>query len=203
MPLIESEPDALARVYASSLYELAEAEGGRDHAQEVLGELEGVLELAREDQRFSEFLATRVLAGKDRDASLVKIFEGKVSGLTLKFVRLLNDKGRLGHLPAVTRAFQEMVQKAFGRVEVDVYTAEALDDAGRDAIRDKVQTALGHDVVLHTYVEPAMLGGVKLRIGDRLIDDSLATQLRRVEGKLRGDGASVIRSKAGGIIEGV
>lgn len=201
MPLIEAQPDALAKVYASSLFELAQADGGRDRTEDVLGELEAVLEAARADATFNEFLASRVLPAKSREQSLRTIFEGKMSPLTLNFLRLLNDKGRLSHLPAITAALDSMVQEAFGRVEVDVYTAESLDDAGKTAIRDRVASKLGKEVVLHAYVEPAMLGGIKLRIGDQLVDDSLATQLRRVRDKLVTDGGSRIRATAGDLIE--
>jgi F-type H+-transporting ATPase subunit delta len=201
MPLIESQPDQLATVYARSLFELAESAGGRDTAESTLGELQDILELARADARFGEFLSSLVVPVIKRDASLKAIFDGKASDLTVRFLRLLNRKGRLSHLPAITAAFDGIVQDAFGRVEVDVFTAAALDDSEKQTIKDKVGKKLGKDIVLHCYVEPAMLGGVKLKIGDQLIDDSLATQLRRVRDKLVTQGGPRIRSAAGKIID--
>ena len=127
MPLTEANPDAIAKVYAKSLFELCEQAGGRDKAEETLGELEDILEIARENPTFSEFLATRVIPVESREKSLVSIFEGKASDLTLRFLRLLNRKGRLGHLPPIVASFESLVHDAFGRVEVDLYTADALD----------------------------------------------------------------------------
>src|SRR5258705_7701883 len=101
MPLIESAPDALARVYAQSLFDLAMAAGGQAHLEEIQGELEDILELARSDARFNEFLASRILPADSRGASLVKIFKGRVSDLTLNFLRILNHKERLPHLPSI------------------------------------------------------------------------------------------------------
>lgn len=201
MPLSDSRPDALARVYARSLFELADEAGGRAHAEEILGELEDVLELARRDRAFSEFLSTRVIASKGRDASLVSIFSGRVSDLTLRFIRLLNRKGRLGRLPSVVSAFESLVQEAFGRVEVDLFTAEPIDEPTRASFRETLSRRLGKDVILHSYTEPAMLGGVKLRIGDQLVDDSLATQLSRMRDRLTIDGGASVRSRASRIID--
>ena len=132
-----------------------------DKAEETLGELEDILELARADAKFNEFLATRVIPSESRDASIVKILEGRASDLTTRFIRLLNRKDRLGHLPPIVSAFESMVQEAFGRVEVDLFTAESIDDATRDALRDTLASKLGKEIILHAYTEPAMLGGVK------------------------------------------
>ncbi|MEM7622327.1 MAG: ATP synthase F1 subunit delta [Planctomycetota bacterium] len=201
MPLIETQPDEVAQTYAASLFELTVAEGGTDHAEQVLGELHDVLELARSDTRFSEFLASQVVPAGARDASITSIFEGKASPLTVKFMRLLNRKGRLGHLPAITEALDHIVQAACGRVEVDVFTASELEGSERDRISTRVEEITGKQVVLHTYIEPSMLGGVKLKIGDQLIDDSLATQLRRVRDKLTTEGGPRIRTNAASIID--
>ncbi|USN99503.1 MAG: ATP synthase F1 subunit delta [Phycisphaeraceae bacterium] len=202
MPLADSHADALAQVYAQSVFELAKADGGREAAESVLGEIEDILELARGDRMFSEFLATRVIPTEARDASLVRILEGRASGLTLRFLRLLNRKGRLGHLPAIAAAFDDLVQAEFGRVEVDLFTAEAIDEATRDSFRSRLADKLGKEVILHAYVEPAMLGGVKLRIGDQLVDDSLASQLSRMRDRLTTEGTPAVRAAANRAIEG-
>ena len=202
MPLTEANPDAIAKVYAKSLFELCEQAGGRDNAEDTLGELEDILEIARQNPTFSEFLATRVIPVESRDASLVSILEGKASDLTLRCLRLLNRKGRLGHLPPIVASLESLVQDAFGRVEVDLYTAEALDESAKSAFRDTLAAKLGKEIILHTYTEPSMLGGVKLRIGDRLVDDSLVSQLSRMRDRLNTDGSSRVRSSAERVIEG-
>ena len=80
MPLTEAAPDALARTYATSLFELAQSRGGQATIEQVQGELEDVLELARNDRRFSEFLASRILPENEIlqaiDGWLTADFEG-------------------------------------------------------------------------------------------------------------------------------
>lgn len=200
MPLSDTPPDALARVYARSLYELAREQGGNDRVEEVMGELEGVVEIARADARFNEFLASRILASGERQAALSRIFEGRVSDTTLRFLLVLNRKGRLNHLLPIVAAFDEMVRELFGRVEVDVYTAEPMDESALETLRERLQRAMGRDPVLHAYVDPSMIGGVRLRIGDQLIDGSISTQLRRIRESLGSTGSALVRARASQIL---
>ena len=201
MPLNDAQPDALAEIYARSLFELAESKGGREAIEACAGEIEDVLELARANPRFSEFLASRVLPIAQRSASLEKIFKGKVSDLTLRFLQILNEKARLSHLPAIAAAFDGVVQRKFGRIEVDVYTASPVNADQIKAIRDRLQKALGREPIVHPYVENGMLGGVKLQIGDMLIDGSLATQLRKFRDQLATNGSAELRARADRIID--
>jgi F-type H+-transporting ATPase subunit delta len=204
MPLTHTQPDALARIYASSLFELAKQNGGGPQACEsTLGELEDVLELARSNAQFGEFLASMILSAKERKASLQKMFQGHVSDLTYKFLQVLNEKGRLAHLPAIVGAFEQMVQLAYGRVEVDVYTAAPIDQAEVAGIRSRLQSMLGKEPVLHAYTDEAMIGGLRLQIGDQLIDGSVQTQLRKLRDNISSTGGAEIRARADRLIEGV
>ena len=201
MPLTETQPDALANIYATSLFELALDTGGRERIEEVLGELEEVLEMARSDASFNEFLASRVVAKREREGSLRTIFEGRVTQLTLSFLLLLNEKERLAHLPAIVAALDALVQGLFGRVEVDVFTSAPIGADELSAIRERLASALSKEVVVHPYTDATMIGGVKLRLGDRLIDGSIATQLRKFRERLTEQGAARLRSRADEIIE--
>jgi F-type H+-transporting ATPase subunit delta len=201
MPLIESQPDALSQVYARSLFELAEAKGGRPTIESSQAELEDILELARADARFSEFLASRVLPVAERSRSLEKIFGGRVSDLVLRFLQVLNEKGRLGHLPAIGAAYDRIVQDKFGRVEVDLYTASPASREEIEQVKGRLQRALGKEPVIHAYTDPAMIGGLKLQIGDRLIDGSIATRLRQMREQLTSEGSTEIRARAERLID--
>ncbi len=195
MPLIESQPDAAARMYARSLIDLAFTQGGNDLVEQVGAELEEVLDLARTMPRFGEFLASRAISVDARAASLKKIFEGRIHGVTYRFLQVLNEKGRISSLPAVAGAFDAEMQARFGRVEVDVFTAAPLDAENQATLRQQLLKAVGKEVVLHPYTDESMIGGVKIRIGDQLIDGSFSTRLRRMAEKIDTDGAAVMRSR--------
>lgn len=201
MPLIEAQPDAVARVYAHALYDLATEQGGRAKVEESLAELEDILELAAGNAQLSELLASRAIPADARTESLSRMFSGRVTQTTLQFLQTLNKKGRLAHLPAIAAAFDSLVQEKFGRVEVDVITASPMNPADLQQISNGLSVALKKDVVVHTYTEPAMIGGVKFRIGDQLLDGSVATNLRNIKDQLDTKGSSKLRSTIQRIID--
>lgn len=201
MARLDRQADALARVYASALFQLAEQAGGQQAIESALAELEDIVSLAREDSRFAEFLTSQILAADKRENSLRAIFAGRISDLTLNFLLVLNEKRRLDHLGAIAGAYDELLQERFGRVEVDVFTAAPINDGQAGAIEGRLREVLGKEPVLHRYVDKAMLGGLRLRIGDQLVDASVSTQLRRMRERLGAGGADEIRRRISRIIE--
>jgi F-type H+-transporting ATPase subunit delta len=196
-----TQTDSLAKVYARSLFELAAGSSRREAVLETADELEQIGELMRGDKALREMFASPIIDPARREASLRKVFSGRVSDLTLRFLLVLNDKGRLSHLGAIIAAFDQLVQEAFGKVEVDVFTAAPL---GAEQLRDvaaRIQAALRREPVLHPYTEPSMIGGIKLRIGDQLVDGSVAAQLRRLRSELLQGGATIARAGLGRFIE--
>ncbi len=179
-----TQTDALASVYAHSLFDLANQAGGGEKVAETGDELEQICELARGDQQFREFLHSPIIDKDKRGASLQAILQDRVSDLALRFMLVLNAKERLGHLEPIAGAFDQLVQASQGRVEVDLFTAAPLGGEQLAALGERIKAAIGKEPVLHAYTEQAMIGGVKLRIGDQLIDGSVATRLRRMRGQL-------------------
>lgn len=192
--------DAVARVYAKSLYELAEEAGGRSKILQVASELEGICELARNNKSFGEFLGSPIIDGARRAASLRRICHEKVTDLSLRFLLVLNEKERLKHLELISEAYDQLVDTALGRIEVDVYTATPIDEEQLDSIKNRISTALGKEAILYSYVDQEMIGGLKLFIGDQLIDGSVASRLRRMNKQLRVRGAD-LAGRIGRIIE--
>lgn len=185
--------DAVAFSYARALFQLADGAGGRAKLEEIADELEQILELVRSDRRFREFIVSPILDRQRRGDALRHILNGRVTDLLLRFLLVLNQKNRLGHIEPIARAFDAMLQESFGRVEVDVITAAPVDDAQAESIRELVQRALGQEPVLHRSVDPSMLGGIKLRIGDQLVDGSVSGRLRRLRESIVAGGANIRR----------
>jgi F-type H+-transporting ATPase subunit delta len=201
MATLDRQADALARIYAHSLFDLAEVQGGQGAIEKAYVELEEILELAAGNSQFSEFLTSQILSAEQRGGSLRKIFQKRVSDLTVQFLLVLNEKGRLGHLGAIVSAFDEIMQEKFGRVEVDVFTASQIDKKQLESIKRRLQELLNKEPIMHPYVDDSMLGGLKLRIGDQLIDASVSTQLRRIRERLETNGAAEIRGRVENIID--
>jgi F-type H+-transporting ATPase subunit delta len=196
MPLFESPPEAVDRVYAESLFELAEGEGGRSRLEALSGELDELIELTRQNPELSEFMASRILGTAERERSLKAMFEDHLSPLLMRTLQILNRKERLMRLLSIVAAFQEMVQAKFGRVEVDVYTRIPMPADQIERIRHHLQASLKREPVIYAYTDPAMIGGVRMQIGDRLFDDSVRTKLRAMAERLKRDGVARVRAAA-------
>lgn len=189
--------DEIAAVYARSLYELADDAGGLAKVGEIYDELIAIVEMTRGDKNLHEFLSSPIIGVGRRQQSLHAIFDDRISDMLLRFLLVANDKGRLGHLEQIAGAYDALVQEAHGRVEVDLITA-STEDVPRElieAVKDRVQSVLGKEPVLHHYSDPAMIGGIKLRIGDQLVDGSVATRLRRMKEEILGEGSTDLRAE--------
>ncbi|MDA7659963.1 ATP synthase F1 subunit delta [bacterium] len=189
--------DAVARVYAQSLLELADAAGGDDKIVETGGELSVIAEMIREDAEVAEFLRSPIVDSDKRAEALRRIFEGRVSDLVLRFMLVLNGKGRLGEFGAMTSAYDQLVNGRMGRVEVDVMTIDGSLGADQLALlAEKVKAKLGQEPVFHQYADDSLIGGIVLRVGDQLIDGSVRGQLRRMREELLASGSTRVRAGA-------
>ena len=190
--------DEIASVYATSLLEVCDKQGGVALAESCSAELSALAEMIRADKRFAEFLKTPIIGAAARRASIDRIVKGKVSDLVHRFVMVIAAHGRAGRLADISDAFDGLLQARLGRVEVDMYTVtgQAAPDVVA-TVKGGVKEAFGKDAVIHQYADPNMIGGVKLRIGDQLIDGSVETQLRNMRDAVAARGTGAMRSRLG------
>jgi F-type H+-transporting ATPase subunit delta len=189
--------DAVARVYAQSLLELADAAGGDEKIVETGGELSVIAEMIRDDAEVAEFLRSPIVDSEKRAESLRRIFEGRVSDLVLRFMLVLNGKGRLGEFGSMVSGYDQLVNERMGRVEVDVMTVDgSLDPDQLALLGEKVKAKLGQEPVFHQYADESLIGGLVLRVGDQLIDGSVRGQLRRMREELLASGSTRVRAGA-------
>ena len=197
------QTDALAHIYADSLLELARNAGGDDMVTELGDELDQIVALADEDPSLREFLASPIIAVDDRAESLRRIFADRVHDLTLRFLLVLNRKGRLGHLRTISHAYAETVQEAAGRIDVEVITPLPIEDDLLHRIGETVRTMLDLEPVVQHTTRADMIGGIQLRIGDRFVDGSVATRIRSLRQSMMMRGGSRVRSRIDDIIDQV
>ncbi|MEY3022893.1 MAG: synthase subunit delta [Planctomycetota bacterium] len=190
--------DEIASVYAQSLLEVCDKAGGNAVAEACSSELREIAEIIRGDRRFAEFLKTPIIGHDQRKSALEKIVKGRVSDLVFRFIMVLANHGRAGRIADVADAFDGLMQDRLGRIEVDMFTVDGkASDEVIATVKARVKDAFAKDAVLHQYSDPDMIGGVKLRIGDQLIDGSVATQLRNMRETVANRGTTSIRSRIG------
>jgi len=165
----------------------------------VAEEAGGLLELFAGDADLKRLLSGRALNSAQRSGVVEQLFKGRISDVLYRFLQVVNRKDRLGSLPGILNAYLGLVSAARGELDVDVYVAEALSqDAGR-GVADSIGGAMGKKVQLREHVDPDLIGGLKVRVGDRLIDGSVATQLKIIRRKLVDAGRE--RARSGGQLE--
>jgi F-type H+-transporting ATPase subunit delta len=190
--------DTLAKIYAKSLFEMATAAGGDRAVEETVDELEQIV-AGYSNPAIEGLFSPGLLAKARRHDLLKQAFGGKITDLTLRFLLVLNANDRLSHFRPVVGAFRQLLEQARGRMEVEVITAGALGDEQLSMLKQKIQAVLGREPLIQQSVEPAMIGGLKVKIGDRLIDGSVSGRLRRMRHSLLTNGDAAIRLKAGAI----
>jgi F-type H+-transporting ATPase subunit delta len=167
--------------YARALLELANDE---KHADRIGKEMAAVHEIVGENPTFAAFLADPGIGAAERTAVLDKIFRGRASPLLMNFLGVLNDKGRLRLLKQIAEAYAALLDEQTGKVEVDVTVAQKLGREQLAEVKEKVSQALGKDAIVHQYVDPEIIGGLVLRVEDRLIDASVKYQLEAMRERL-------------------
>ena len=169
--------------YAQALYDLAE-QGGSVAA--VDSDLTGLAQLRAENVDFRRLLESPTLAAEDKAKGLSAIADAaQVSPLTRKFLGLLGANARVAALPAVASAYKRLAADKRGAIAAEVVTAVPLTAAQRDGVAAALRQAIGRDPEITTRVDPAILGGLRVKVGSRLFDASLRARLDQMRFALR------------------
>lgn len=168
---------ALADVYAKALLQAA---GEGDAAKAVGGELRRLAEIVRSVEGADDLLADNSLSDRQREALARRLFSGRVGETIEAVLVVMARRGRLGLLFDVAARMDSVANEEAGRREATVVSAVELDEDQRRQIERVLSEMLGIQVVLRTRVDPDVLGGLVLRIGDDVYDASLASDLGRL-----------------------
>ena len=190
----DTQTNQVGRVYAEALVELAQKNDALDEAADECQQLSALL---GEQPRLQTLLSNPAITSAERVELVGRVFSGKLSDTLFRFLSVMARKDRLDELPAVLLSVRERVAEIRGEVEVDAWTASPMPEELRDSVRDRVAAALGGKAVtLREHVDPALLGGLKLRVGDRLLDGTAATRLRLLRRDLVAAGNAAARDAA-------
>jgi len=188
--------DPVAKVYADSLLQLAQQAGGMEKAEAIGEELAALDAAIASEPAFGELLRSPMVDRDRRGEALRKVLGDWASDLLLRTVLVMNRRGRAASVATLSAAYRDLLDEVAGRVAVTVFTpGESADAALETLVKDRVKQSLGLDATIETRRDEQMIGGLKLRIGDRLVDGSVATRLRRLRQSLLGEGNPDVRSR--------
>jgi F-type H+-transporting ATPase subunit delta len=197
---IDQPPEEVDRIYAQSLFELAEQQGGRAKLEEIGDELEQLAEQTGRDPQMREFFNSKIITAADKERVLRAGFTGRMSEVVCSFALLLARRERLDRFRRIVAAYDQMMQDRFGIIEVDIYTRYPLDKAEVEAIRARLHSVLKREPVVHAYVDETMIGGIKFQVGDKLLDATVDAQLRHMRARLLEQGGGALRARIDRII---
>ena len=170
-----------AVTYARSLLELAQE---RNLAQPIGQELEQIAEVLESNPTFREFLKDPAIGSDERSGVLDRVLRSRVNPLLSNFLGVLNLHGRLRLLEEISAAYGDLLDELSGKIEVNVTVAQRLTPDELEQVRQRVGAALKKDAVVQQDVDESIIGGLVLRVGDKLVDASVRGQLETLRRQL-------------------
>jgi F-type H+-transporting ATPase subunit delta len=169
---VHQSPVAIA--YARALLELAnEAKSAEATGQE----LRDLKQLIDATPQFGQILNDPAIGMEERAKLIHSVFDGRLSKTVLNFLGLLNEKSRLRLLASISGAFDDLLDQQLGKIDVDVTVAQQLDPPQLEEVRQKISGALKRDAIVEQHIDESIIGGLVLRVQDRLFDGSVRAQL--------------------------
>tara|TARA_B100001765_G_C19355509_1_gene272372 strand:- start:73 stop:606 length:534 start_codon:yes stop_codon:yes gene_type:complete len=169
-----------ARRYAQALFLIAEENGDQD---QWLADLE-VLASSSRNPDFIAFIDSPKIENVKKIEVLKEAFSKSISDLALNLVSLLATRNYVASLSSIADAFQELVDSEKGVERAEIVSAVKLTDGQEKGVVDKLTQMVGKELSVTTYVDESILGGYLARVGDRLLDGSVKTQLEDMRREL-------------------
>jgi F-type H+-transporting ATPase subunit delta len=176
----------IAERYATALFDLAESQGALD---QVAGDLKALKAMVRDSADLKRLLDSPVLTRAETGKAVAALAEtAKFAGLTANFLGLLAKNRRLFALVGVIDAYLGRLAAKRGELSANVASAVPLSQAQQDALVSSLKSAFGGNVAVDVSVDPALLGGMVVKVGSRMVDSSLKTKLQHLKLAMKGVG---------------
>jgi len=168
----------MAGRYATAVFELALEENTID---EVMADLDRFDTLIADNPDLQRLVRSPVFSAEEQQAALVAVLDrAGIGGTAANFLRLVTANRRLFAVRDMIRTLRVLVARHKGEVTAHVTVAERLADRHLAALKEALKSVTGKDVTLDIKVEPAIIGGLVVKIGSRMVDASLKTKLNSI-----------------------
>lgn len=175
---------SLAGRYAKALFDLAVEKGAIDDVAKSLSTLASAL---TESTDLRDLTTNPLVSRADAIKAVAALTTAlKLDGLTGNFLGVLAQNRRLGQLGATIRAFNSLAAAHRGEVTADITSAHKLSAAQTKALKAKLKEQLGREVTVNASIDPALLGGLVVKVGSQMIDGSIRTKLNTLATAMKG-----------------
>jgi F-type H+-transporting ATPase subunit delta len=171
----------IAKRYGMALFELANEQGT---LKELKEEVSAVLSILKENHQLMELLLHPKVSAGDKIQLIEKALGGQTSHDLMGLVVLTIKKGRQGNLPAILEYCLEEIAKAEGIDKAVVASAETLGTKQMDAVENRLSELTGRKVKPEYQVDESLIGGLFIRIGDRIVDNTIKGKMHHLSREL-------------------
>ena len=176
-----AEPSTVARPYAEAAFKLADEAGALGKWSEMLA----ALAMVAQDPRVRAAVADPNLTAARAAGLLISILSGKLSGDAENLLRVLAENGRLELLPEMHAQFEALKNEREGVLEAEVHSAFELTDAQVADLVQRLEKKTGRKVRAKIEIQKDLIAGVRIVLGDKVIDGSARAQLGALETALK------------------
>lgn len=176
-----AEASTIARPYAEAVFKLADAEGKLAEWSSVLANIAAVAA----DERIRVAVGDPNLSAAKVAGLFISVLSGKLSGDAENLVRVLAENGRLDVLAEIRTQYEILRNEREGIVEAEVHTAFDLEDAQLADLVARLEKKTGRKVKASVRVDKNLIAGVRVVLGDKVIDGSARAQLAALENALK------------------
>lgn len=178
--VFDTDQQQLGNIYAKALIGFGQKTG---NLGDLLGELADVTDVLDGLPQLQAALESPRISVVEKQGLLTRAFGGKISKGLLNFLKIVISKGRFDCIQVIATSAREMHDEMSGRLVATVTTAEPIDDAVREGIAKKFGEILGATIEVRPVVDPAIIGGMVVRVGDTVYDGSVVNQLGQIRTK--------------------
>jgi len=175
---MNTELQGIASKYAEAVLELAV---GLRQEEKIFEEIKLIAAVIASDKEMTIIINHPSIDAAEKKQFLSSLFAGKISDLSQNLIGLLADKRRLDLIPFIENSYRELLNKRKNIVSATLSCSEKLADSAVANIKAQLAEHLGKTLELEVKVDPALIGGVVLKMGDQVIDGSLRGQLKALE----------------------
>ena len=171
----------IAKKYSQALFSLAEED---DMFVKFKNDLNEIKEIISEHDDFRNVLFNPRIQNEEKKKVLKRVFSGEVSERIFNFINLLIEKRRIFYIEFIIDQFNKLVNDREDILEVEVVSAIELENDLQKKLKKKLEKEMNYKVVLNNTVDPEILGGLVLKIGDKIIDGSIQHELNTLKDKI-------------------
>ena len=165
----------VSKTYGEALFELAHEE---NRASEMLEEIQSVREILKSNPEFGRMMLHPGIPKQDKLKIVDEVFKGRCSDEITGFIRIIVDKERFKDIDSIFLYFIDKEKESQGIGVAYVSTPKPLDLEGKSRVRDKLLETTDYETLeMHYDVDPGLIGGMVIRIGDRVVDSSIKSRL--------------------------